>query len=211
MKKIFAFILTFSISFGFCFTQEAQKVKAAETENNEKYLGFIKDMRVGAFFNFEPAAGDLSEFVKSSIGGGASFEAGIPLPFLENFGLTFRMTFDGGIMKDSSLDSLFSMRYTFGAYTRIPFAGNMFAVVPEINYGLLLNLPKVSGNGSESLKNVYVDQLLQFGAGLRFSHPDMLNGKLEFEFTPTYSLSPELGSLIHYIGFRAGALYRFAD
>lgn len=221
MKKILALILTFSISFGFCFAQEAQDINASESENNGKYLGFIKDMRAGAFLNFEPAAGDLSEFVMSSIGGGASFEAGIPLPLfshnslihglLENFGTSFKMTFDGGIMKDTIMNSLFSMRYTLGAYTRIPLTGNMFSIVPEINYGLVLNFPKVSGDNAKYVKNVYVDQVLQFGAGVRFSHSNMLNGNLEFEFTPTYSLSPELGSSVHYIGFRFGALYKFPN
>lgn len=192
MKKILTLILTFSIFLGVAFAQ-------------------IKDMRAGAFFNFEPAAGDLSEFVMSSIGGGASFEAGIPLPFLENFGLSYRMTFDGGIIKDTKLESLFIMRHTLGAYTRIPLPGNMFSIVPEIDYGLSFYFPEVSGNGTKYIKNVYMDQILQLGAGIRLSHPDMLNGNFEFEFTPTYSLSPELGSAVHHIGFRFGALYKFAN
>ncbi|MCQ2241107.1 hypothetical protein [Treponema sp.] len=221
MKKILALIITFSISLGLVFAQEAQDVNAADTENNEKYLGFINDMRAGAFFNFEPAAGELSEFVFSSIGGGTSFEAGIPLPLfsqntvihglLENFGASFRMTFDGGIMKGTSIDSLFTMRYTLGAYTRIPLPWNMFSIVPEIDYGLVFNFPKASGVGAKYVESVYVDQILQLGAGVRFSHPEMLNGNLEFEFTPTYSLSPESGSSVHYIGFRLGVLYKFAD
>ena len=102
--NILKLILTFSISLGVAFAQ-------------------IKDMSAGAFFNFEPTAGDLSEFVMASIGGGASLEVGIPLPFLENFGASYRMTFDGGIIKDPRLDSLFLMRHTIGAYTRIPLPG----------------------------------------------------------------------------------------
>lgn len=210
MKKILALLLTFSISFGICCAQEAEDVNTAESENG-KYLGFIKDMSAGAFFNFEPAAGELSEFVMSSIGGGVSFEAGIPLPFLENFGVSFRMTFDGGIMNDPIIDSLFSMRYTIGAYTKIPLPGNMFSIVPEIDYGLVFYFPEASGDVAKYLKNVYVDQILQLGAGIRFSHPVILNGNLEFEFTPTYSLSPESGSSVHHIGFRIGVLYKFTD
>ncbi|MBQ0051980.1 MAG: hypothetical protein KBT11_07950 [Treponema sp.] len=221
MKKILALILTFSIFLGFGFAQETQGTTAAKSESNGKYLGLIKDMRAGAFFNFEPAAGDLREFVSSTIGGGASFEAGIPLPLfgeipfvhglLENFGASFRMAFDGGIMKDTHIDSIFSMRYTLGAYTRIPLPGNLFTIVPEFDYGFAVNLPKASGDGSKYVNSVYVDQIMQFGAGVRFSHPRMVNGDLEFEFTPTYSLSPESTSSVHYIGFRLGALYKFAD
>lgn len=221
MKKILSLILTFTISLGFVFAQETQSAAAAESKNNGKYLGFIKDMRAGAFFNFEPAAGDLQDFVSSTIGGGASFEAGIPLPFgsensvilglLENFGASFRVAFDKGIMKDTSIDSIFSMRYTAGAYTRIFIPGNMFSIVPEIDYGFVFNLPKASGISSRYVKGFYVDQILQFGAGLRFSHPEMVNGNLEFDFTPTYSISPESGSSVHYIGFRLGASYKFAD
>lgn len=192
MKKILTLILTFSISLEFCFAQ-------------------IKDMKTGAFFNFEPAAGDLSEFVISSIGGGASLEAGIPLPFLENFGACYRMTFDGGIIKDPRLDSLFLMRHTIGAYTRFPLPGNMFSIVPEIDYGLVFLFPETSSDGAQHVKNVYLDQVIQFGAGVRFSHASMLNRKLEFEFTPTYSLSPEMGSSVHHLGFRIGALYEFVE
>lgn len=202
MKKISALVITFFISLGFASAQ-------------------IKDMKAGAFFNFEPAAGELNEFVFSSIGGGAAFEAGIPLPLfsespvvhglLENFGVSFRMAFDGSIMKNTSVTSLFSMRYMTGAYTRILLPGNMFSIVPEFNYGLILNFPKASGEGAEYVKKIYVDQALQVGAGVRFTHPKMLQEKLELEFTPTYSFSPESGSSVHYIGFRFGALYKFAD
>lgn len=221
MKKILAIILTFTISLGLVFSQEPQSEDEMESEENGKYLGFIKDMRAGAFFNFEPAAGDLSEFISSTMGGGASFEAGIPLPLfsentvvhslLNNFGASFRMAFDGGLMKDTNVDSIFSMRYTLGAYTRIPLPGNMFSIVPEIDYGIVLNFPKASGDGAKYVETVYADQILQFGAGVRFSHQKMAKGNLEFELTPTYSLSPESGSTLHYIGFRFGALYKFAD
>lgn len=221
MKKILALVLTFIFSFGLAFGQATQDITDEEPKSNGKYLGFIKDMRAGSFFNFEPAAGDLSEFVFSSIGGGASFEAGIPLPLfseipfvhglLDNFGVSFRMAFDDGIMKDTDIDSIFSMRYTLGAYTRIQLPGNMFSIVPEIDYGLALNFPKASGEGAKYVGNVYVDQVLQFGAGIRFAHQKMANGNLEFDFTPTYSLSPEYGSSVYYIGFRFGALYKFAD
>lgn len=221
MKKILSLILIFTVSLGFVFAQETHSTAASESKNNEKYLGFIKDMRAGAFFNYEPAAGELQDFVYSTIGGGASFEAGIPLPFgsensvllglLENFGASFRVAFDKGVMKDTSIDSIFSMRYTAGAYTRIFIPGNMFSVVPEIDYGLVFNLPNASGISSKYVSGVYVDQILQFGAGLRFSHPEMVNGNLEFDFTPTYSMSPESGSSVHYIGFRLGASYKFAD
>lgn len=218
MKKILALILTLSISLGFAFAQDA---KAEEVASNGKYLGFIKDMRAGAFFNFEPAAGGLHEFVFSTIGGGASFEAGVPLTtyedetfinnILNNFGLSFRMAFDGGLMKETNITSLFSMRYMAGVYTRIPLPGDMFSIVPEIGYGIVFNFPKATGDGAQYVKKLYVDQVLQFGAGVRFSHPQMVNGNLEFEFTPTYTLSPEFVSPVHYIGFRLGASYKFAD
>lgn len=221
MKKILALILTISISLGFAFAQETLDAKQNETGSQEKYFGFIKDMKVGGFFNFEPAAGDLFEYAYSTMGGGVSLEAGIPLPFftgvpvvgglMENFGVSLRGAFDGALMRDTHITSIFTMRYTAGAYTRIPLPGNMFAIVPEINYGLVLNLPKATGENAGYVKDVYVDQIVQLGAGLRFTHPKLLDERLEFEFTPTYSLSPEDGYSVHLIGFRLGVLYKFAD
>lgn len=218
MKKNLALVLIFSIFLGFGFAQETGEAKS---KDNGKYLGFIKDMKVGGFFNYEPAAGDLREFVSSTIGGGAAFEAGIPLPLFEettfihnvfdNFGASIKMTYDCGIMKDTSIDSIFNMRYMAGVYSRISLPGEMFSVVPEINYGITLNFPKASGEGAKYVKKVYVDQILQLGTGIRFSHQKMLDGKLEFDFTPTYSFSPEAGYSVHYVGFRFGAMYKFAD
>lgn len=221
MKKILVLILALLISLGFAYGQEVQDTTAADSEDDGKYLSFVKDMRAGVFLNFEPAAGDLSEFALGTIGGGAAIEAGIPLPsfgnipvihgLLENFGVSFRMAFDDGIMKDTHIDSIFSMRYTAGALTRIFLPGNMFSIVPEINYGFAVNLPKASGARSKYVNSVYVDQILQTGAGIRFSHPEVLKGNLEFEFIPTYSLSPEAGYSVHYIGFRLGVLYKYAQ
>lgn len=201
---------------------EAQPAEVSESEADEDetekapLFSFISNVKVGGFFNFEPAVGPLREFVSSTIGGGLSVEAGIPLlvekdaifPFslLQNFGVSFRAVFDGYLMKETHVDSIFSMRYSVGAYTRINI-GDMFAVVPNLDYGLAVNLPKVRGEGASLVKKAYADQMLQIGCGVRFAHEKVLNRKLEFDLTPTYTLCPESGTAVHYLGFRFGALY----
>lgn len=185
----------------------------AQTEG-EKKPSFIKDIRAGANFGFEPALGDLSEFVFSTIGGGASVEVGIPLfPsvdnfLLNNFGVSFRTAFNGAIMKDTNIGSLFNMRFILGAYTRIP-VGDFVTIVPEIGYGVAVNFPGVRNTDIGTVNSCYADQIIEVGVGVRFTHEKLLNGDLEFEFTPTYMLCPETNNAAHYLGARIGALYRF--
>lgn len=185
----------------------------AQTEV-EKKPSFIKDVRVGVNAGFEPALGDLSEFVFSTIGGGASVEVGIPLfPkinnfLLNNFGVSFRTAFNGAIMKDTNIASLFNMRFILGVYTRIPL-GNVVTLVPEIGYGIAVNFPGLKNKDAGIVQPCYADQVIQVGVGVRFAHEKLLNGNLEFEITPTYTLCPETNNAAHYLGARIGALYRF--
>lgn len=185
----------------------------AQTEVETK-PSVIKDIRAGVNIGFEPALGDLSEFVFSTIGGGASVEVGIPLfPsvdnfLLNNFGVSFRTAFNGAIMKDTNIESLFNMRFILGAYTRIP-VGDLVTIVPEIGYGVAVNFPGVRNNNAGIVKSCYADQIIEVGVGVRFAHENLLNGNLEFEFTPTYTLCPEENNAAHYLGVRIGALYRF--
>lgn len=213
MKKLLLITCAFSLLSFISFAQDAVSSDSApDVKNGTEKAKIISDFRIGGFFNFEPAVGDLSNYVFSSIGGGFSLEAGIPItddiPVLNTFGIALRGTFNTGLMKETHVNSLFNMRYMVGAYSRIPLPGEMFTFMPEFDYGIALNMPKST---SPYVKPFYADQVMQLALGLGFSHKNMLKGNLEFDFTPTYTLSPEKNTIAHYIGFRFGVVYKVID
>lgn len=206
MKKLAAIFLSFSLV---CVAVNAQSGQQESTSSNSK----ISFLAIGGFFDFEPAVGDLGDYMSCAIGGGLNFEMGLPIakiPLLNNFGLSFKMAINGALMKDTVIDSLFNMRFILGAFTKIPLGSQSFYFVPEINYGVALYFPKVAPDADSSyVKSVYADQLIQLGLGFRFTNQKMLKGNLELELIPTYTLSPEEGALVHYFGVRAGFMYKF--
>lgn len=206
MKKLAAIFLSFSLV---CVAVNAQSGQQENATSKSK----ISSLAIGGFFNFEPAVGDLSDYMSSAIGGGLNFEMGLPIakiPLLNNFGLSFKMAVNGALMKDTVIDSLFNMRFILGAYTKIPLGSDSINFVPEINYGVALYFPKVAPDADSSyVKSVYADQVIQLGLGFRFTNQKMLKGNLELELTPTYTLSPEEDALVHYFGVRAGFMYKF--
>ena len=166
--------------------------------------------RVGGYLSYEPVLGALHQFVACSLGGGATYELGIPLLQIFEIGPIVHLTVNDNIVTDERLASMVNLKFDIGCFFRIEFGKTGFALSPELDYGILVYFPKVSEGytNSTGISSAYVDQLIQIGLGLRYSHEKILNGNLEFDLTPTYSLSPEKHDLIHYLGFRLGALYK---
>lgn len=169
------------------------------------------DMRVGGSFIFEKALGDINDFADFSMGGEVVLQTGLPI--LENLdlGVSLRASFNKCLMKDTEVEALTDMRFSLGAYTILPFADGKFNIVPEIGYGVVMNYPKVTGSLVGNVKDKYIDQMVQAAIGLRFASPNLLDGRLEFELAPTYTMCFEKGAFVQYAGGRVGVLFKFLD
>ncbi|MCR5698524.1 MAG: hypothetical protein K6G52_02655 [Treponemataceae bacterium] len=166
--------------------------------------------RVGGYVSYEPVLGPLHQFVFCSIGGGAEYELGFPFLKVFEIGPAVHFGINDNIITDERLSFMMNLKFDVGCFFRITFGKSGFVLSPEFDYGLLVYFPKISEgySSSGSFSGVYVDQLIQIGVGVRYSHEKILNGNLEFELTPTYLFSAEQENLIHYLGFRLGALYK---
>ena len=166
--------------------------------------------RVGGYASYEPTIGSLSKFVSCSVGGGFEYELGFPILKIFEIGAITHVGINGNPLTDDRLTFLMNLKADIGCFFRIPLGKSGFVFTPEIDYGILVYFPKANPeySNSEIIQGAYVDQLVQVGLGFRYMHEKILNGNLEFEITPTYLFSPEQEASIHFIGFRAGALYR---
>ncbi len=194
---------------------QGQQNQQGQTQNQQGQWEDLSDetgfpQRIGAYFSYAPTVGVLREFVSSSIGGGIAYEFGFKLPLGMEFGPVAHLAVNGNPVRSDKIVSMMNLEFDIGAFFRLPFGKSGFVFQPEFDYGVLVYFPKVNSeyDNSDTIQGAYVDQLLQIGAGFRFSHPNFLNGNMEVELTPTYLFSPEQGETIHFIGFRTGFLYR---
>ena len=227
MKKIFAFVsaLLLGASFG-AFAQDAEVEAEVETPEEEAVISKkqgsvyfeIQDMKVGVYGSMTPALGELGNYVSSSLGGGVAFEMGMPLyigedaPEIMNifkrFGFSAHVSGNSNPVKNDLLSSMWNLQATLGIYVRLDLPVSGLAVVPEVDYGMIMNFPKANPAYGNTLASLYVDQLVQFGIGIRYAPPSLLDRKLEFEVAPTYTLCTEKGNMLQYAGGRVGVLYR---
>ncbi|MCR4789692.1 MAG: hypothetical protein K5839_01280 [Treponemataceae bacterium] len=188
----------------------AQQGQQAQSQQGQNLSASSLKHRLGGYFSYEPTVGALSEFVSCSMGGGLEYELGFPLLEIFEIGPAAHFSVNGNLITDDRLTFMMNLKADIGCFFRIPLWKSGFVFSPEIDYGILVYFPKANSEyaNADSLKTSYVDQLIQIGLGFRYSHKKVLNGNLEFELTPTYLFSAEQEDVIHYIGFRAGALYR---
>lgn len=201
MKKILTFLLVGLLTFSFVYAQDAAVEENVTVEKSSK----IKlPNRLGAFFNYQPAVGAFGEYVKCNVGGGITYELGIPLPMACDLGVVAHGVFNYNPVKSDAVSSVWNMQYYAGAYLNVPFGSSGFAFHPELCYGLVCYYPTIGKDYVGNLNKTYLDQVIMLSAGLRFSNPKFANGNIELELAPTYTLTPEKQSCINFIGGRAG-------
>ena len=166
-----------------------------------RYDGFA----FGAHFTTGFAAGEWSEFVTATIGGGADVEFTLPLSLpVFDLGVSFR--FDCGAMlpkENSIVKGGCDVTLSAGAFLRLPFhiSRMTFAFQPELSYGIVFH----NVSSDESIEGFYVDQQLCLSLGLRMSIPKLEN--LEIELAPQFMSFFEESDAGWQIGFRLGAVW----
>jgi len=180
-------------------------------ENN-----FSLPLKVGGYFDFTPVVGRLSNYFGTNLAGGIEVEFNLPIPvasespaafLLDNLGVSGRISMGGYTVKDDVFSGMMNMKFLAGVFTIIPIGSSNFSFIPDLSFGLLLNMPKLNPDYLNDVSSVYCDQCFQLSLGVRYSHWNFVNGKLEFELAPEYGIALEKGGAIQYIGFRAGVLY----
>ncbi|MCR5698815.1 MAG: hypothetical protein K6G52_04125 [Treponemataceae bacterium] len=186
----------------------AQQGQNQQGQNQKKALDLKH--RAGIFISYEPTIGSLSDYVYCSLGGGLQYELGFSILDIFEIGPSVHIAANGNIIKSESLASMMNLKIDAGCFFRIPLWNTGLIFSPELDYGMLIYIPKANPEyyNSDSIKTSYVDQLIQLALSLRYSHEKVLNGNLEFELTPIYLFSPEKDETIHYLGLKLGALYK---
>jgi len=208
MKKYIVLICLILSALLPCFAQ----IKLVEPETKETQIPEIPSFKAGGFLEFLPVVGNLREYQKDNIGVGFCCEMDFKLPFYNlQAGPVLHWAYDYGIMNGDKLKSMKTMSYCFGGVVRIPVLDFGLIIAPEVDYGVVYYFPESNKDyfGTECLDAIYCNQLLQIAAGVKYAPPMICNGKLEFEFTPVYQLTPGQGSSMHSIGFRTGVMIIF--
>ncbi|MCQ2582965.1 MAG: hypothetical protein MJ160_03560 [Treponema sp.] len=197
MKKICVMIIAAVLSLG-AFAQEAPAAK-----NDSK-------VAVGASINASIPMGELADYAKMGFGGGVAVEIGIPLGegLLRGFGVSVRGDFSYLLSDSEYITSFMTVFATANAFLKIPFGSTGVAIQPEIGIGAAINLLSTVPGYEESLNSPYIDQIYSVGFGIRVANPKMAGGKMEIEFTPVYSVSPEKDALVQYVTARVGVMYK---
>ena len=177
----------------------------------------ISSMKIGVTYNTGIPLASLRPFAGLGFGGGLNFEMGIPIPivqhlpfwgvFFKNFAVSIRADYNYHLPESDYLNNIMNLQIAASVLTMIPFGESGLSAVPEIGIGMAVNFPGEK-NEPKVLKTVYIDQLYSFALGFRFSHPAMLDNRLEFAVTPVYSISPEHDTAVQYFTAKAGILYR---
>ena len=175
-----------------------------------RYTGFA----VGASFLNQYPLGDWKDFAKSNIGGGLSAEYTLPefLPFNLDLGAAFHADFSHTSPKsDGTLESHDELRFSLGAFLRLPFSlfGQNFAFQPEIDCGL--DLARVVGQNGSSLDEWQTGNIISVQPALRYMIPVKAIDTVEFEASPLLTISPEKESVITNIGYRIGFVWHVSN
>lgn len=201
MKKL---LLSLGLSIFLLGSVFAQEEAAAPAYNNNF------SFRLGAEAVVQPVLGDLKDYIGLSYGGGlkAEFDLPIVLPEVIDLGIPVSIYGFGNTIKDDVLSSVASLQLSTGFYVRINLANNNFVLQPELDYGMAMYFPKANPAYGNTLNTVYIDQIVQFGLGFCYVPQNVMEGDLEFTFTPLYCLSLEKEYLGHYLGAKLGVFLR---
>ena len=199
-------------------TENTDLENTAEENKTSSAAFGLTSLRAGIFGSYTPAIGSLSDYVSSGIGGGLSLECDFPLKAGENpsglvkilklFGFSFRASGNINPVKVETLSSMWNAQASLGLYARLPLFVEGLYFQPELDYGVVMNFPSLNpAYPDNELSAMYIDQLIQLGLGIRYSNEKILNGRLEFEFAPTYTFCAEKSYSVNYIGGRLGVIY----
>lgn len=206
MKRIFitaffAAVLTFPF-----FAESPFKFFSGEVPRHEG-LGF------GGFFENQYAVGDWRDYASASLGFGIDAEYTLPriLPLNLDWGATLHLDYGHTFpKKNSTLAKRDDIKFTVGGFLRIPFTawGQRFAFQPEFCWGIDANRAK--GQNGSTADGWFTDQVIVFAPALRWIPSYEKFEKLEVEFSPVWTTSPERhGNVVNELGFRLGAVYHF--
>mgnify|MGYP007069880957 CR=1 FL=1 len=149
--------------------------------------------------------GDWADIARADAGGGIALEATLVRLGAVDFGASGRAEAARVFPNDDGLlERETDFCATAGVFLRIPFGH--FAFQPEIAYGALVHA--ANGKTGARTDGVYCDQIVRASAGLRFVPP--FAPRLEIEFAPVYSFSPEESHLLHKAGGRLGGVWHFS-
>lgn len=211
MKKILIALVFAITAIGAGFAQDYSDIEGFSDfmASGESSSGI--GLRAGVYGGFQPTIGGLSEFVFGTMGGGVGVEYDIiTIPDTDiAVGASVHAGANIGFIKSDLISSLVNVQAFGGAYVRIPIGMSGFIIQPGLEYGITANFPKVNEEypGNE-LKSCYWDQTVQAAVSVRYS-PAALDGLLEFEAAPVYTLCTEKSEVLHYIGVRIGVMVNF--
>ena len=172
-----------------------------------QYTGFA----AGGFLTNQYALGQWADFEVATLGLEADLEYTLPFALPKNLrlGISEHLGYAHSFTKSSStLKRNDDLSFGVGAWVRIPFTawGQAFAFQPELGYSLILH--NSDGQNGSKVSGWYSDQTLVFSPALRWM-PDILDRRMEVDFSPVYTLSLENGYTLQRLGFRTGVVWHF--
>jgi len=159
-------------------------------------------LKVGTYAVNQYMLGEYAEYACCSAGGSMDIEYGIPLPFLQNFGVSGRAQAAAVIpAAGSNMQPSWNTAAMAGIWVNFPLPDN-FSVQPETDWGIWINALD---------EKLYVDQVIQLSCAVRYSPEKIADARLTFEIAPVYSFMPEQDCILNTIGIRPGVLYRLKE
>lgn len=183
-----------------------QEVDEEEEELTEEEIAERRSskLRIGAYLNYTPVLGPLSDYIHGNVG----FGIGAEYDLIKILGLNGGVLFNVNPPVSPALTFAFNAQVFGGVHLRINLFGD-FYFQPEVDYGVIFNFPIKNSNFKGDLAPVYVDQIIQIAAAFRYKPIKLAKGRLEFEICPLYQLSPEKSDASHYVGLRTGLYWKF--
>lgn len=218
MKKFLLsslFLVTLST---FIFAQETVVAEESAAEVTEADSSELKKdgtgefcSRAGVVFAVQGTTGDYSDFVGAHAGGGIQGEWDLDMlsPSFLQLGVSARVMFSKGFVKDDVILSAWNLQIAPGFYGRYRILNEKLILQPELSYGLQMNFLKNNPKYNNHLKKCYTDQFIGFALGVRYSPEKLLNGALEFAFTPFYICCPEKNTTATFCGANISVFFRF--
>ena len=205
-KSLFALLSVWLLFNAIATAQEEEKVSGFRffSDGVPRYEGFA----LGGFITNQWALGKYSEFALCNIGGGVYSEYTLPLSLPNNIDLGLNVHFDFNHVipkKNTTLKSDEEIRFTSGAWLRLPFTTQHLFLTfqPEVNLGLSLFMTQ-GQNGSEA-SGVYTGLFIEIAPAIRMI-PDALDN-FEIEAAPLITILPEKEHVLTMIGMRFGVIY----
>ena len=173
---------------------------------------FSQNFAVGGYVKNSYSLGEYSNYSICDLGVAAYGNYLLPfnMPLDMKLGLSVLAEYAHVFPKtDSVISNLEDVSFAMGILYFLPFniASQLFKAQIQVDYGVVLHC--MNGIESVSLSSLYVDQLIDFALGLRWSIPKLEN--LDILLFPTFRICPETeGNLLLQAGFKVGAVYTFS-